>query len=201
MQNQVVTDNFGMGTRVWAIAWHVDYWDYLGWPDPYAQAEHTDRQIAYAKANSHQNLFTPHMLVAGKTISGGAVGGAIQGALQQAATTSVTIWRDPNSVPGSEIHIGFSVRDAPMNSELHLVVVERGLVHEIGGGENHGKILNHDAPARWWRKLPPAVSGTIQVVLPEAAVFDNCSMVAFVQDPSTMQLSGATGLDTLRAPQ
>ncbi len=50
---------------VLALALHVDYWDYLGWHDTFAQAEHTKRQAAYRDRMGSRVLFTPQMIVDG----------------------------------------------------------------------------------------------------------------------------------------
>ena len=48
-----------------ALALHVDYWDYLGWKDAFAQPQFSDRQKAYAKSRRERSVFTPQMIVQG----------------------------------------------------------------------------------------------------------------------------------------
>ena len=48
-----------------ALALHVDYWDYLGWKDEFANPDFTDRQKTYATANGSNTIYTPQMVVAG----------------------------------------------------------------------------------------------------------------------------------------
>lgn len=55
-----------------ALALHVDYWDYLGWEDPFGRAEHTARQRAYAKKVRQRSVYTPQMVVQGVDRVGGA---------------------------------------------------------------------------------------------------------------------------------
>jgi hypothetical protein len=49
-----------------ALAFHVDYWDYLGWKDEFANPEHTKRQRAYARAAGERTIYTPQMIIGGK---------------------------------------------------------------------------------------------------------------------------------------
>src|SRR6185369_16194777 len=57
------------GDQVFVIAMHVDYWNYLGWKDPFAQAQFTKRQRTYAtaigKSGGNSGVFTPEMVVNG----------------------------------------------------------------------------------------------------------------------------------------
>ncbi|HHB81142.1 MAG TPA: DUF1223 domain-containing protein, partial [Aliiroseovarius sp.] len=51
---------------VLALSMHVDYWDYIGWPDTFAQPKNTERQKAYAHAAGMRSIYTPQMIIAGK---------------------------------------------------------------------------------------------------------------------------------------
>lgn len=51
---------------VLALSLHVDYWDYIGWPDTFARPEYTERQKAYAHAAGMRSIYTPQMIIAGK---------------------------------------------------------------------------------------------------------------------------------------
>lgn len=50
-----------------AISMHVDYWDYIGWKDEFADPAHAKRQRAYAQAAGRRSIYTPQMIVNGKT--------------------------------------------------------------------------------------------------------------------------------------
>ena len=51
--------------RILPLALHVDYWDYIGWADKFAQAQFTDRQRAYAKAVGSRTIYTPQLIIGG----------------------------------------------------------------------------------------------------------------------------------------
>jgi hypothetical protein len=67
-----------------ALAWHVDYWDYLGWPDSFGRPENTARQRAYATSWGSSRLFTPQMIVNGATAFVGGQAESAETALQAA---------------------------------------------------------------------------------------------------------------------
>ena len=57
-----------MREDVIALALHVDYWDYIGWADTFALAEHTERQMRYARRNGHSTIYTPQVIVNGADV-------------------------------------------------------------------------------------------------------------------------------------
>lgn len=54
--------------RAVVLAWHVDYWDYLGWKDPYGSAAATQRQTRYAKARAQKQKWTPQFVVGNEVL-------------------------------------------------------------------------------------------------------------------------------------
>jgi hypothetical protein len=52
--------------RIIVLALHVDYWDYIGWADKFAQGKFTDRQRAYAKAIGSRTIYTPQLIIGGQ---------------------------------------------------------------------------------------------------------------------------------------
>lgn len=57
-----------MREDVIALSLHVDYWDYIGWPDTFASRDHTDRQTRYARRNGHSTIYTPQVVINGTEI-------------------------------------------------------------------------------------------------------------------------------------
>src|SRR5438445_2521237 len=55
------------GQQVYGLSFHVDYWNDIGWKDPYSKAEFTERQKKYASIRSFENIYTPQMIVNGET--------------------------------------------------------------------------------------------------------------------------------------
>jgi hypothetical protein len=121
-----------------ALAYHVDYWDYIGWSDTFGAKEHSDRQRAYASAWGSSRIFTPQLVVnGGKGIAASRrndVGGAVDGA---ALTLPVTL----SSTDDDMLQI-----DIPANTGLGEAVVwlVSFLDHadvKIDRGENEGKTI------------------------------------------------------------
>lgn len=84
--------------RIFALAFHVDYWNYLGWEDIYASSEFSDRQRTYAEALKTNRIYTPQMIVNGNDEFVGSnrnrAKKSIRSALKKAAGIRITLQAD-----------------------------------------------------------------------------------------------------------
>ena len=176
------------------LAFHVDYWDRLGWADPYAGAAATARQYAYAKAFGSTQVYTPQMVVNGRNEFVGSdrprAAAAIKSALKQpaAATVDLTAKRD-----GRTLTITYAVK-APAGSVLTLAAAERGLETKVRRGENAGRTLRHENVVRAFATVPLPANGTGRATLdlPADATPANVTVVGYAQSPDTMAVLGAS---------
>jgi hypothetical protein len=122
------------------LAFHVDYWDYLGWRDKWAARQFSDRQRAYAQCWGRDNIYTPGLVLDGKewrSWSGRTAvpvnGGAKPGVLK-VTSEDTNHWQ-----------VGFApVKPEATSYEVHVVLLVSGLVSDVKAGENTGRHLNHD---------------------------------------------------------
>lgn len=124
-----------------ALALHVDYWDYIGWDDTFAQAQFTERQRAYARAAGKRMVYTPQMIIGGKTHIAGfepaAVEQAVQAQSEQPGRVELSIERT-----GSRVRISASANHAePMIVQI-LRYVPLAEV-SIRRGENAGRNMQY----------------------------------------------------------
>ena len=123
------------------VAFHVDYWNRLGWPDKFASRAFTDREYAYAAMWDSNQVYTPCFVRDGaewRTRGGkiSAAAGPPTGLLT--ATYDGTVVRaefTPAAAaarPGGEIH------------EIHAALLGGGIVSKVSAGENRGETLRHD---------------------------------------------------------
>ena len=158
-----------------ALAWHVDYWDGLGWHDPYASRLSTERQRAYA-ARLGTEVFTPGLVVDGAAMLVGSERAEVEAAIADASPlpVPVTIANEPD---GALARIGAAPR------AVTATFVAWDPMHEtsIGAGENGGRRLREFRIVRtatvlgaWDGKardiaLPPVAPGQGAAVLVQAS--------------------------------
>lgn len=178
----IVDDARANNTPVYALAFHVDYWNYLGWKDIYSKAEYSQRQKEYAdKLDSH--VYTPQMVVNGKHEFVGSdrykTENYIDKALNSGRDISLSI-----DVEQAEdrLSIIYEMDQSPANTELNIAVVERGLSRNIERGENRGKTLRHENVVRAFETLKPdRMRGTQTLSVPDEVDAEKASVIVYLQ--------------------
>ena len=128
-----------------ALAYHIDYWDYLGWRDTLARPENTARQYDYMRAFGTRSVYTPQAVVNGRVQVNGAKSDAIYGALagMLKGGRGLTVGLDV-SFSGNSVLIDVAGSDSPIeNAHLMLVYFEPPQEVEIGKGENRGRKITY----------------------------------------------------------
>ena len=190
----------GSGLRVFPIEWHVDYWDRLGWPDPFGDPDHSRRQRRYARALGSRTVYTPQIIVNGATVVRPAqrrqlVFDAVESALGAEAQAEVALTA---VLAGRSLRVTWAVRGTPRRAAMLLVVVERGLGNHVPRGENAGRTLRHDEVARALHdagRIGRQASGAAELTLPDGVDAAQASVIAIVHDAVTQEIVGAAGVD------
>ena len=153
------------------MAFHVDYWDYIGWKDPYASRANSQRQRRYAAEYSERTVYTPGLRLNGEDWRAWRRGGQIAAkTAEDIGVLSIKV-DDDYSFDAS---FSSSADNQPLSGmQLNVAILGMGLSQNVTRGENHGKTLNHDfvvlesaafASAelgRWSGKLPaPSVDAS-----------------------------------------
>jgi hypothetical protein len=189
----------GLGaTHMVALAYHVDYWNYLGWVDPFAQARFTERQ-RYSNARiRNRTLYTPQLMLDGKDYR--------QGFLRDDFQQRITAVN--REKPGADITLSMNAApamlDASVRITLHrkdagaavfLALTENKLASLVSAGENKGKRLQHDFVVRELAG-PFAVDAAVNHKFRVATAWKtrDLSVAAFVQTAATGEVLQALAL-------
>jgi len=172
--------------KVIPLAFHVDYWDRLGWRDPFSSADWTRRQQFYTRALRLDGAYTPQAVVNGsRQLVGSSSTGlraAIDEASRQSAAGSVRIDASRNGATvTATIHA-----NAPPGTDIMLALFENDVTTHIGGGENSGLTDTEDAIVRRLLRVDP---GT--VTLPVDRSWKHLGVAVFLQDHATLAIRNA----------
>ncbi len=198
-----VGDGPAAGVEVIPLAFHVDYWNYIGWTDPFSDPAWSRRQRRYAEAMRSGRVYTPQLVV-----DGGAhcVGSDVERVGEEIARAAA-------SVPAGEVELAVGdgddgrlvldvtarVREGAAGEWRAMVAVfENDLTTPVPRGENAGRSLEN---GRVVRRLVeafalPAVAGSsrserLEVEVEEGWDRRNLGVAVFLQDPETLRIHGA----------
>ncbi|MEO7300581.1 MAG: DUF1223 domain-containing protein [Verrucomicrobiota bacterium] len=127
----------GLWTKFVPIAWHVDYWDRLGWRDPWAQAAFTKRQYRYSSAWKSQSVYTPGFVLNGGEWRGWS-SGKIPATKENGGELRVVV---TNAHDVAATFVPDRTMKTPL--EIHIALLGVGLSSKVRAGENEGRNLKH----------------------------------------------------------
>lgn len=166
-----------------ALAYHVDYWDYVGWEDTFGDAAFSDRQRAYAKSWGSSRIYTPQMVVNGTEGVIGSRRGEVHNALDGASLP----------LPVEITHDGDMLKIAiPPNTSLEDAVVwmvtyvDRADV-SIGSGENAGKSMVYTQVVTGRQVLgmwEASTGANLKLPIPEVLADNSTGIAVIVQQES-----------------
>jgi hypothetical protein len=197
-----------VNAEVIALEEHVDYWNNLGWTDPFSSDNATVRQYAYVGVIGRGNAYTPQMVVDGQEEFVGSREWSARSVIERAgarkkAEVNLSVEKTGN---GRQALVRIQVGPLPAvrpgdKPEVWLAITETGLHSDVKRGENAGEVLYHAAVVRNLRKVGTATNAgenpfesEEKVVRDPAWRPENLRVVAFVQEQKSKRILGATSV-------
>jgi hypothetical protein len=161
--NKYIDDN-DLWTEVVPVAFHVDYWDYIGWQDPYADTAHGERHRDYARAGRGTTVYTPGFFANGREWRGWTFGLGPRRSDRRPGSLVAT-------VDAGRISASYPAALEPL--ELHVALLGFDIETAVERGENRGRtlpqefvVLQHTVhtsdSGRWQADLPQVKAGQAQ---------------------------------------
>jgi hypothetical protein len=160
-------DELARRPGVIALAWHVDYWDGLGWKDRFSSHAATQRQYDYAHRLGQDNVYTPQLVIDGTAETVGSDSRAADAAIREAAVRdvagpSVTLGAGPDGA--ARVSVGAGSKSP---ATVWLIGYDREQTTPIGRGENAGRSLTEYQVVRRARKLGAWTGDAVTFPLPD----------------------------------
>lgn len=192
------------GAEIIALGEHVDYWNYIGWADPFSSPAFSERQGAYAEAFGRDGVYTPQMVVDGRAEFVGsnwnkAVAAITNAARAPKADVQITLARKIAGAVSLQARAGAlpAVTDGD-TVDLLLAVTESDLSSKVSRGENAGRRLDHRTVVRQLSLIGSAeakqgasFSAESTVTLAKGWKLENLRAVAFLQERKSRRVIGA----------
>ncbi len=181
-----------LGAEVISLAFHVDYWDQLGWKDAFSSAEFSERQRSYAVAKRLKSSYTPQMIVDGVAEFVGSNARQANDAISKAAAEE----KGRIDIRKSGETLDIMVDGLPKHSKavVYLAAAEDGLVTKVKAGENSGETLVHTSVVRRLQTVgtigDDAADLRLTVHIPDDPVWNKSRLkfVVFVQEEDTKRV-------------
>ncbi len=173
------------------LAFHVNYWDYIGWKDPFASTAATERQDSYGHALGLNMVYTPQMVIGGTHDAVGSDEGSVTQAIETDASRpklKLSVLRDAGGAYRVQIPAG----TASGTATVWLALFDHAHKTPVARGENSGSTLTEYNIVREWRKIGEWNGQATEIALkltPESDEYDACAVL--VQEGGFGPIRGA----------
>lgn len=177
-----------------ALSFHVDYWNNLGWKDPFSSAANSERQKQYAKALALDGVYTPQLVINGEREMVGSdenkIGSAIESLANETSNTSMEI--SNLSFKESKISVQFTIQSLPGNASVYALVVQKKGVTSVKAGENRGVTITNYNIVRSLTTINAGNGANDAILsLPVGISAQEVSIVLLAQDSSAKIIAAA----------
>lgn len=152
-----------------ALEFHVDYWDYIGWKDPFSSTQYADRQRAYSAALGARYVYTPQIVIQGRTHAVGSKRHEVEEKIAENRTAAtagpdLTLRRDGNAVV---VHVG-GAKASGQDYDIFFVGFDAKHTTEVLRGENRGMTLVNSHIVRDLERVGHWSGGPVDLTVPLA---------------------------------
>lgn len=167
------------------LSLHVDYWNDIGWKDPFSSVLFTERQRALSDLAHTRTIYTPEFFVGGRELRNwsGGLPDAVKRINARPAEAKIGITLGRATTAGLPVEV---TAVGPNGALLHVALVHNKVVSKVTAGENGGRTLHHDYVVRQWLSpMPIGGDGRVQLTralpLPSGVPAADLAVTAFVQ--------------------
>ncbi len=177
-----------------ALSFHVDYWNRLGWKDPFSSKEYSQRQYNYS-STLNAGIYTPQLVINGQSEMIGSDENKISNTLKKTQSQQpVAELCIKNIKPeNGKASISFDASGNTGNSVLNIAIVQKKITTDIKAGENGGVTLTNYNVVRNFKTIQQFKNGdnTCDINIPPGIDLNNISVVLFLQEKGDNKILAA----------
>ena len=195
--NEITDKAMADKSYIYPLAFHVDYWNKLGWRDVFSDAAYSNRQRRYREAFGNEVVYTPQLIANGTSEFVGSDRSKTTEEMEKALREIPPVYfsMEPDeewkSLHYEIIDTSIESEELVADYEFNVAIVERGLVTQVSRGENKNRTLEHENVVRHFQTHPLSQDAKIDITYSPGELNKNHSIIAFVQHKKTMQIVGA----------
>ena len=180
--------------NVFPLAFHVTYWNRLGWKDSFSQKIFDERQYNYGARFQKEGVYTPQLVVNGTDEFVGSRKNQVENAVKKALATPSRVQIELSKIlTDNKLAVKYKLAGDVSEAQINFAVVESNFATKVMRGENEGRTLKHDNVVRNFEaENAKNTEGSHDVVLSKNWRLKNCALIVFLQDIKTGQVLGAS---------
>ncbi|MGC4099903.1 DUF1223 domain-containing protein [Ferruginibacter sp.] len=191
---ETIADATTNNKKIFALSFHVDYWNRLGWTDPFSNKDYSARQNNYINTLGLEGAYTPQMIVNGSKEFVGSDKNALDKALTTALNTKAAVQFNSLTTAYKDdktIQVQYAVDGDVAGSKIHIALVSLKETTAVKRGENGGQTLINENVVRKFSTKNAASSGTMEFTGTDLPAKENLSVIAFIQKDKDQKIVGA----------
>ncbi len=183
--------------RIIPLAFHVDYWNRLGWIDSLSKSDYSDRQREYGE-KLNAETYTPQLVINGQTQLVGSdrteIATIVNKFLNEKASFKISV--DEIKLLNDNVEVSYNTEGNIANMNINAALVQKSVITQIKAGENRGVKLNNFNVVRDFKtdKLIKS-AGSFSLKMPRGNSYDKYMVVLFVQDKKNGTVKDAVSKD------
>ena len=182
-----------LDSGVIALSFHVDYWNRLGWTDPFSKSEFSERQREYSRQFSLESIYTPQLVVNGEYEFVGSSRGKAEETIKKVLKEKTLVRINIDNVTINENKLNFIVHAEGdwKKTDLVAALVQKNAMMNVKAGENSGAKLSHTNVVRYFKKQAAAEKTGFELEIPAGLDANNWQLIVFAQQKSDLKITGA----------
>ncbi|KQB39880.1 DUF1223 domain-containing protein [Flavobacterium aquidurense] len=187
LQNETKDQN------VYFLAYHVDYWNRLGWKDQFSSNEFTVRQQQYQNWLNLYVMYTPQFIINGTTEFAGYNEASLSKKISDAITIRQNVDLEIATINSDKdsLTIDYKTNLVEKNTNLFITTIQKEAISQVKRGENKGNTLHHVQIVRQLKSFSLKKEGKIAIEKPANFNTKDWELIAFIQNTSTGKISAA----------
>ena len=184
--------------NVFALSFHVTYWNKLGWKDAFSQKMFDERQYAYGRLMQSNGVYTPQLVVNGSEEFVGSRKSQTEKSIEKALSQTIEAGIILNkTLENNTIKAHYKLAGDFKNTVLNIALLERNIETKILRGENGGRTLKHDNVVREFQtiQINATGEGTISLNIPSGFKQKDSKIIAYLQNKDTWKIVAANKIE------
>ena len=180
-------------SNVFILGYHVDYWNYLGWKDIYSNSAYSNRQKQYASLLKLNSVYTPQIIVNGKTEFVGSDKNKLQQTISKELTNEMIKPFDISAKSTDDKNVVVNLKtDNNSNEIINVALVQLQAQSNVKRGENNGKQLHHINIVRDLKTIDAfSKQFSVNFILPDGLAKKDFEIIIFSQNKNNLQIDNA----------